>query len=182
MYYLNMTPMLVFVHGYFWVVIFFILSGFVLPLSFFKTKKPSCIFGATFRRYIRLMIPVFVIISLYYIVAKLSKNGYREVKRKNFGHLIIDGLVGTWFGDQSYTPATWTLSIELFATFFIYLVAFTAVNYRARYTIYLGIFVFIFTAQISKAYDFTNYGISTFIEHLPMFFIGMVLCDSEFLI
>jgi len=162
-YYCNMTPLTVFTHGYFWVVIFFILSGFVLPLSFFKTKKPSCIFGGTFRRYIRLMIPVLVIISLYYTVAKLSKNSYQEnKKKKNFGHLIIDGLVGTWFGDTSYTVATWTLSIELFATFFIYLVAFTAVNYRARYTIYLGIFVFIFTAQISKEYDFTNYGISRF--------------------
>jgi len=32
------TPFTVFVHAYFWVVVFFILSGFVLPLKWYKTR------------------------------------------------------------------------------------------------------------------------------------------------
>ena len=31
------TPMRIFYQGYFWVVVFFILSGFVLPMNYFKT-------------------------------------------------------------------------------------------------------------------------------------------------
>jgi peptidoglycan/LPS O-acetylase OafA/YrhL len=33
------TPITVLYHGYFWVVVFFVLSGFVLTLRFFKIRK-----------------------------------------------------------------------------------------------------------------------------------------------
>jgi len=62
----------IFIHGYFWVVVFFILSGFVLPLNFFKTGRETCITGGTFRRYLRLMLPVLMIMSLYYLWAKMD--------------------------------------------------------------------------------------------------------------
>ena len=66
------TPVSIFYHGYFWVVVFFILSGFVLTLRFFKIRKHTCITGGTFRRYLRLMIPVWVTLSLYYFVLKME--------------------------------------------------------------------------------------------------------------
>jgi peptidoglycan/LPS O-acetylase OafA/YrhL len=66
------TPVTIFYNGYFWVVVFFILSGFVLTLRFFKIRKASCVTGGTFRRYLRLMIPVWVILSLYYIAVRLT--------------------------------------------------------------------------------------------------------------
>ena len=141
------SPLNVFVHGYFWVVVFFILSGFVLPLRYFATIKDSCIYGGTFRRYLRLMIPAAVAISIYYWVVKMGftqPKSFRSLKRKNFLHLIFDGLFGIWFGDTSYCIATWTLSIELFATFFVYLLAYTAINYRNRFYIYLLVCVFVF--------------------------------------
>ena len=68
--FVKMTPFNLFIHGYFWVVIFFILSGFVLPLRFFKKQQASSIFGGTYRRYLRLMLPLAVAASLYYFVAK----------------------------------------------------------------------------------------------------------------
>jgi peptidoglycan/LPS O-acetylase OafA/YrhL len=64
------TPVTILYHGYFWVVVFFILSGFVLTLRFFKIRKHTCLTGGTFRRYLRLMIPVWFIISLYYIALR----------------------------------------------------------------------------------------------------------------
>ena len=81
------TPFTVFVHGYFWVIVFFILSGFVLPLRWFKTHKADCIWSGCFRRYFRLMIPYWVIISIYYLVAKGGWTQARilpNVKSKNF--------------------------------------------------------------------------------------------------
>ena len=141
------TPLNVFVHGYFWVVVFFILSGFVLPLRYFSTRKDSCIYGGTFRRYLRLMIPAAVAISLYYWVVKMGftqPKSFKILKRKNFLHLIFDGLFGIWLGDTSYCIATWTLSIELFATFFVYLLAYTSINYRNRFYIYILVCAFVF--------------------------------------
>jgi len=118
------TPFKIVYHGYFWVIVFFILSGFVLPLRFFKTGKPTCVTGGTFRRYLRLMLPVLMILSTYYLFLKVDAMGpdtFLRLKKKTFFDLIWDSLFGTWFGDASWSGATWTLSIELFATFLIYL-------------------------------------------------------------
>ena len=71
--------------GNFWVFVFFILSGFVLPLSWFRTRKPESITGAV---YIRLMIPYFITISFYYFVAKMDltsrKKSLAAVKKKSY--------------------------------------------------------------------------------------------------
>lgn len=186
--YARNTPLVVFIHGYFWVIIFFILSGFVLPLSYFKTRKLSCIYGGSLRRYPRLMIPVLVSISIYYTVIKFGvteEKAFPRLKRKNFGTLLLDGLFGTWFGNKDYTVVTWTLSIELWASFFIYLVAFVSIEYRWRYILYILVILFIWIPLITDSYLITNYGLEKhqqkFIEHLPMFFIGTLLCDSEFI-
>jgi peptidoglycan/LPS O-acetylase OafA/YrhL len=69
---LRKTPLKIIYSGYFFVVVFFILSGFVLPLRYFKTGKETCLTGGTFRRYLRLMIPVLMIQSIYFLFMKLG--------------------------------------------------------------------------------------------------------------
>ena len=64
--------MRVFIDGKFWVAVFFILSGFVLTLRWFKTRAHKSIYGATFRRYWRLMLPVLAINILYYLFAHID--------------------------------------------------------------------------------------------------------------
>ena len=66
------TPITLLYHGYFWVVVFFILSGFVLTLRFFKIRKHTCVTGGTFRRYLRLMIPLWVTLSIFYFCLKME--------------------------------------------------------------------------------------------------------------
>ena len=66
------SPLHVLSNGSFWVCQFFILSGFVLTLRWFKVRNQSTIFGGVFRRYIRLAMPLFFIMLLYYAVAKLD--------------------------------------------------------------------------------------------------------------
>ena len=105
----RITPTAVFINGYFWVLAFFTLSGFVLPLSYFKTRKTSSLYGGIILRYPRLMLPVLFTLTIYYTLVKF---GYTEqkwfpvVKRKNFGSLLLDGFIGTWFGNTDYTIAT----------------------------------------------------------------------------
>ena len=69
---LNNTPLHVLTNGPFWVTLFFILSGFVLSLRWYKTRAHRSIYGGIFRRYFRLMFPLLFIICLYYLVAKMD--------------------------------------------------------------------------------------------------------------
>ena len=46
------------------------MSGFVLTLRWFKVRNQSSIYGGVFRRYLRLALPLFFILQIYYLVAK----------------------------------------------------------------------------------------------------------------
>ena len=72
------------------------------------------------------MLPVLMILSIYHFFGQLDAFGEKtwlKVQKKTYGELLSDSLFGTWFGDNSWSTPTWTLSIELVATFFIYLLA-----------------------------------------------------------
>jgi len=80
------------------------------------------------RRYFRLMLPVLVILSIYYFIARLDVFGdstYNKIKNYSFFDLIYAGMLETWFTSWAFIEPTWTLSIEMWATFLVYLVAFT---------------------------------------------------------
>lgn len=161
---------------------FFILSGFVLPMRYFKTGKITCLTGGTFRRYLRLMVPVFIIMSLYYLCAKLDLMGpytYVRIKNKTFGEFVIDQLFVTWFGGDDWSTATWTMSIELFATFFIYLISQTSVNYRNRFWVYIATLLFFFIPQFTDEYKWTSYKMGKIVFHIPVFFFGVMIADLE---
>jgi len=104
-----------------------------------------------------------------------------RAKGKGFGHLVLDGLIGTWLGDNSYTIAAWTLEIELLATFFVYIVAQTFINYKGRYYLYIILCFFIFIPQIAEGngYGFKDHKLSRMVLHFPMFFIGVCFSDLE---
>jgi hypothetical protein len=69
------------------------------------------------------MVPLVVVFSIYFLAMRLDLFGektYAKLKRKTYGDILYDGLVTTWYGDTSWFYATWTLSTELIATYFIY--------------------------------------------------------------
>ena len=66
------SPFFTLFDGEFWVIVFFILSGFVLSIRWFKTRNHRSIYGAVFRRYWRLMLPVLAIHVIYYFVAHID--------------------------------------------------------------------------------------------------------------
>jgi len=183
----HQTPLMLFIHGSFWVVVFFILSGFVLPLNFFKTGRETCITGGTFRRYLRLMLPNLMIISLYYLFAKMDWFGqdtYKKIKDRSFGDFLECQLFATWYGDNSWATATWTMSVELFATFFIYLIAQTAVKYRGRFWIYFFACMFVFIPQATDYLDKRPsknfiYKLGNIALNMPVFFFGVMFADIE---
>jgi len=157
------TPVASLHHGTLWVCIFFILSGFVLPLSFFKTGRPTAITGGTMRRYFRLMLPVLMILSIYYFVGRLDVMGestYNKIKNKTFFDLIYAGVLETWYGGWSFIEPTWTLSVEMWATYLIYLIAFTGHQYRGRFFWYLAIIFFFLTMDYLGYLNLVSYKVS----------------------
>jgi peptidoglycan/LPS O-acetylase OafA/YrhL len=163
------------------VTLFFLLSGFVLPLRWFKTKKDTCIYGGSFRRYFRLMVPLSVCLSLYYLVVMTGSTRpteFRSVKTKHFGNLLFDSFVGTWFGDKSYTVVTWTMMPELWGSYFVYQLAFTASHYRKRFFVYLFPTIF---ALLADQLCPDNLRLGHVVSEPGKFFIGAMLADSEFM-
>jgi len=144
-------PFTAFYHGYLWVEIFFILSGFVLPQNFFKTGRASCLTGGVMRRYFRLMIPVLMILSIYLAFARFDCFGettFNKLKNKTILNLLYAATLETWAGPSvSFIEPTWTLGIEFWATFLVYLIAFTAHAYRGRFFFYIALIFFFWTVE-----------------------------------
>lgn len=115
-----------------------------------------------------------------------DKNDLGELKGKTFLSFCFDITIGIWYGDNSWAIATWTLSIELVATFMVYLIAQTVIEYRGRFYIY-GIIIMSFlgpyyiekwgftpTYKLAKTHTDAKY-----IYHYPMFIFGVIIADLE---
>lgn len=177
------TPIRVLYMGSLWVKVFFIISGFVLPLRYFKTGKASCVTGGTFRRYFRLMIPMLIIISIYYFFMRMDCFGdstYNKIKDHVFSEVLYDGLVGTWFGGTRWFFPAWTLSTELYASFWVYLLAEIAREFRGRFYIYFAMMMWTINIEIagelSPKDDLHCSGIEL---NMPFFVLGVALADLE---
>lgn len=183
-----------FFHGYFQATVFFIISGFVLSLNFFKTRQHTCVTGGTFRRYIRLMIPVWVICSFSYFTIKMQlwkpQNG--KLSEKKFNDLCYDCLIGVWYGDAAWAISLWTMSIELTATFMVYIISQTSVEYSHRDWIYGLIIAWFLIQHLMNEWGYKqegdgirggNLGLTatgtSIYYHYPLFIFGMVLADLE---
>ena len=85
------------------------------------------------------MLPVLGILPLYYIVAQLDfttqDKTLKKVKVKNIWELFLDTIIGTWFGNNDYACVTWTLGVELWASFYVYLLAETVVFCEAGHVL-----------------------------------------------
>jgi peptidoglycan/LPS O-acetylase OafA/YrhL len=134
--------------------IFFQLSGFVLPLNFFKKSRNNdptandSISSGMFRRYFRLMIPLLTAYSIYYFAKHsmlLGKNTYNYGPgTRTYLDIFTDGLFKTWIGENNWFGATGTLGTEFFGTYFVYFLAVVAAKYnRHSWCIYLLIFLFV---------------------------------------
>ena len=144
-------PFALFYNGYLWVKVFFILSGFVLPLNFFKTGRYACLTGGVMRRYFRLMLPVLMILSIYLLFARFDFFGestFNKIKNKTFLNLLYTAMLEIWCGpDISFIEPTWTLGVEFWATYLIYIVAFTGHAYRGRFFFYVALIFFFWSIE-----------------------------------
>lgn len=88
------------------------------------------------------MLPLLMVMSIYYIseTARLDVFGestYKnKIKNRSFADMIYAGMLETWWGGTSYMDTTWTLFIELWGSFLVFMIAVTAHAYRGRFLFY----------------------------------------------
>lgn len=173
--------------GTFWVLVFFIISGFVLPMRFFETGTGPNLCIKMIKRYFRLMIPLFAIITIYWVYIK-TENVYSDyesvaqfihVPAKSFGDLWYDGLVATWLNNHDYNGATWTLSIELQMSLAVYIAASIIRRFNAiKGWLYLACTVVFIVIKMLQWFT-TLFGTTRVRLYFPLFIMGAAICENE---
>lgn len=130
------TPLNLFMNGPWAVCVFFILSGYVLSLGYFRTNNTRLLQASAFKRYFRLAIPVLAICLIIYVLhytGAFSKIYYpRHVREFSFGKnlfshkipflntlkiALVDVLLKS---DTSLLPVLWTLRIEFIGALLLF--------------------------------------------------------------
>jgi peptidoglycan/LPS O-acetylase OafA/YrhL len=141
------NPLSAIFSGSFAVAIFFVLSGFVLSIGFFQTRKIQIIQDLAAKRYLRLMLPALVSVIICYLVMKLglahvqavvsiTKSGWLDGVW-NFPPHLLGALKGALFGifidkGNIYNGVLWTMTTEFFGSFIVFgtLLLFAKSKYR----------------------------------------------------
>ena len=77
--------------------------------------------------------------------------------------------------------ASWTLSIELWSSFFVYLLAQSVIHYEQRWTIYFFLCLAIWIPNITDRFGYTHYKVeeNLILVNFPYFVIGTAIADLE---
>lgn len=152
--------------GVFAVAIFFVLSGFVLTIGYFQTKKLSIVKGLATKRYIRLMLPALASTLICLAVIKLGFANNLHAAAANQSHWFLqfthwsgeaqpvigaiqEGILGifTNFSGDSlklFNPVLWTMTTEFVGSFVVFGFLFLFAESRYRWLVYGALFVFLF--------------------------------------
>ena len=179
---LGLSPLSVFSNGGFAVRLFFVLSGFVLSLSFFRTLDREVVASAAVRRYFRLMIPSAIVVLIAWALLQVHAYGNVEAAQMmaqpagawlykwfQFDMSFLTALKqGVWDNFAHYSEAQtlnsnlWTMPVELAGSFvvFVILAVFGASTRRAL--VYAGLAV---TFHLMHNRNFSD------------FLCGLIVCD-----
>lgn len=152
------TPLNVFYNGTAAVLVFFVLSGYVLTFKFFKTGDTQHLASGIVRRYFRLLpIVLFAEIgsylclrySLYHakdITAITLANTWTGAYSlpADLGAVLKEAFFGIFFRYEStYNVPFWTMTYELFGSMLVYITAYVTSSLRHRQWIYFGLVLFL---------------------------------------
>lgn len=145
------TTLNVFYNGNFGVCIFFILSGFVLSYKFFQQGQCKSLLASAFKRYFRLMPPVFLVVMLSYFLMKYGLYFNQQAGDAagsgwlqgfwnfvpNFNDALNQALWGTFLlGTYHYDNVIWTITYEFLGAFIILGSLAIFGKFKYRYVIY----------------------------------------------
>ena len=123
-------------------------------------------------------------LSLYYLIIKIKRNyeydwSYHNfIKIRSYFDFICDAIFGTFMGYKEYTAVTWTMPIELWGTFALFLVILIATNYRTKFLFYFAPCVFCIMAVKLVEPD-ENSKLPKLLNEFHLFIIGAAFSYSE---
>ena len=172
--------------GAFSVRLFFLLSGFVLSISFFRKGKPVMLVSAALRRYPRLMFPVLASVMFFWVL--MEAHGFKNheaaiimnqgsdswLNHQAMVHLtgieaLAQGSFNTFFRyDENTTlnSSLWTMSFELKGSAFIFMLLATLAFIRRKWLLYPVITLCL--VLLDRRFSF----------YLIDFLAGAILCES----
>jgi peptidoglycan/LPS O-acetylase OafA/YrhL len=145
------SPLAIVYNGNLSVSIFFVLSGYVLSVKFFRSGDSDHIRGMFVKRYFRLAPPVLFVCLLNYAVMKsgLMFNQLSTVSawareqfhaNPNLYDAIVEGVWRdylVWF--PVYNPPAWTMRIEFLGSMMVFAVCLLAKRIPNRWILYIVI-------------------------------------------
>jgi peptidoglycan/LPS O-acetylase OafA/YrhL len=157
------SPILGLLSGTFAVAIFFVLSGFVLSIAYFKTRKPEIVTRMAIKRYPRLMLPVLVSTLLCYALIKLGLSHTQSAatvtdsawlhSRWNFipdiWNALWSGTVDIFTsGSSVYNNVLWTMKIEFLGSFLVFAFLLLFSHSHRRWLLYALLVVLTFNSWL----------------------------------
>ena len=200
------SPLSVFYNGDLSVVMFFILSGFVLSFKFFKKNYKEVAIAGFIKRFPRLTIHIIFSCFISYLMLKFNlfcnfdwtAITHSDWAAKQFAihpdflRALFDSFLGVYITWTDYNPVLWTMKIELLGSFLVFLNLFLFSYIKKRNILY-----FIFMAIFCKSYylcfiigmimadlynsDKYDYFKNNFYLKISAFVSGVFLCSFPFL-
>jgi peptidoglycan/LPS O-acetylase OafA/YrhL len=189
------TPIHIFWAGHEAVILFFVLSGFVLSLPFFRDKIPKYR-DYLIKRFCRIYIPYFVAISISIICMLLfSRTGITELSNwfnaewttpLSFGLLIQHIFLIGEFKTQSFNGVIWSLVHEMRISIIFPFLMYSINKYDWKRNIIIALscsslyfLIFYFILKVYK-YDISSLQSSYFatIHYISFFILGSLLAKN----
>ncbi|MBJ9828675.1 acyltransferase [Citrobacter freundii] len=170
---INFTPLNVIYNGDMAVYIFFVLSGFVLSLSFNKTKNHEVILSGVIKRYPRIMLPVAGSMIFMYVAMQLTDNFIGKAFDAQWSEFLVQTLYRVPFTHTVLTNyPLWSMSYELFGSLLVFslLAIFGKNKYRIIFYFLVMIYFFVSLNQAHQdLYEYSTY--------YALFVFGVIMCD-----
>ncbi|WP_143162068.1 acyltransferase family protein [Phormidesmis priestleyi] len=166
------SPITFFYKGSFAVCLFFVLSGFILTLSFFEAGDSSIIYIRALSRYTRLVIPagfsslfaaLLINFNLYYIQELSLLNGANQVLDYtnlfklpvDITHLLKSVLLDVCFGNSEfselYNLVLWTMPVEFLGSILVFIFSLSA--YKSKFSLINIVVIAFFFLIINKRFE-----------------------------
>lgn len=186
------TPLHIFWSGHQAVILFFVLSGFVLSLAFYKKDfvlTKQWYYTYLMKRVLRIYVP-FIISTLIFVILFLiinpsidldlsdfvTRNLYKDINLSDlFGHLFLIGDYDT----KAINPVIWSLVHEMRISIIFPFIMFIVVKYDTKVTIGIAMLIAILAQGLMFVFGYTGEaGIVYTLYFIPIFVIGALIAKN----
>lgn len=146
------TPLFALFNGQTAVMLFFMISGFVISHKYYKSNMDHNVLTRTaVRRYFTLVLPCLFSVIVGYVIVRFSLTSANQVNpnyliwsiHPNFKEAVYQGILGIFKGSEAtYNVALWTIQYEITGTFLVLGILALFGKTRIRYVVYTIVVLF----------------------------------------